>query len=234
MKKKKQVFSVPLFILLLVLATLTAILVVSASLRKINQEQAWRNYVPNPEGKFDLTDSQAIWLNQTVSPVNQKLVQELDQSAKNWQVLGETTEEKWIEVNLTEQKLKAHQGKKVVYEFLISSGKFAPTPVGEYRIWSKFKYTKMEGGIKGTGTYYYLSNVPYTMYFYNDFGLHGTYWHNNFGQPMSHGCVNLSIADSAKLFYWTDPVVPDGEFAVRSTNDNPGTRVVVHGRAPRG
>jgi lipoprotein-anchoring transpeptidase ErfK/SrfK len=53
-----------------------------------------------------------------------------------------------------------------------------------------------------TGPGYYLPNVPYTMYFYGGYGLHGTYWHNNFGTPMSHGCVNLSTADSGWLFDW--------------------------------
>ncbi|MGE5251028.1 MAG: L,D-transpeptidase, partial [Bacteroidota bacterium] len=46
----------------------------------------------------------------------------------------------------------------------------------------------------------YLPNVPYTMYFYKGYGLHGTYWHNNFGTPMSHGCVNLRIEDSKWLY----------------------------------
>ena len=90
-----------------------------------------------------------------------------------------------------------------------------------------------EGGVKGTGTYYYLPNVPYTMFFYQGFGLHGTYWHNNFGQPMSHGCVNLSIPNAEKLFYWAEPSVGTDQNSVRASSDNPGTRVLVHGKTPR-
>lgn len=149
-------------------------------------------------------------------------------------VLGETTgEEKWIEVDLTNQVVRAHEGDRIVYEFPASTGKFVHTPTGEYRIWSKFKYIKMEGGVKGTGTYYYLPNVPYTMFFYQGFGLHGTYWHNNFGQPMSHGCVNLSIPNAEKLFYWAEPSVGTDQNSVRASSDNPGTRVLVHGKTPR-
>jgi lipoprotein-anchoring transpeptidase ErfK/SrfK len=111
---------------------------------------------------------------------------------------------------------------------LVSAGKWAPTPTGDFRIWIKLRYTLMHGGSKELHTYYYLPNVPYTQYFYKGFGLHGAYWHNNFGQPMSHGCVNLSIPDAEKLFYWTSPVLPEGKNQVTPTKDNPGTRVVIH------
>lgn len=143
-------------------------------------------------------------------------------------VLGEASDDRWIEIDLSDQKLYAHNGPNIDYEFLVSSGKWAPTPTGEFRIWTKLRYTKMEGGKKETHTYYYLPNVPYTQYFYKGFGLHGTYWHNNFGQPMSHGCVNLATPDAEKLFYWTSPPVGDGQTIVYPTKDNPGTRVVIH------
>ncbi|MBI5465434.1 L,D-transpeptidase [Candidatus Gottesmanbacteria bacterium] len=137
-------------------------------------------------------------------------------------------EEKWVEIDLSEQKLYAHEGDKIVYTFLISSGKWAPTPKGEFRIWIKLRYSSMHGGNKEDGTYYYLPNVPYVMYFYNGYGLHGTYWHNNFGTPMSHGCVNLSIPDAEKLYEWINPVVPAGKSVVLPTKDTPGTRVIIH------
>jgi len=144
------------------------------------------------------------------------------------QVMGAVSGQKWIEVDLSEQKLTAWEGDKIFFETPISSGKWYPTPTGEFSIWSKFKYTKMEGGIRGTGTYYYLPNVPYTMYFHNGFGLHGTYWHNNFGNPMSHGCINLPTLAAEKLFWWADPPLPPGKNAVRATKGNPGTLVVIH------
>lgn len=143
-------------------------------------------------------------------------------------VLGATSDERWIEIDLSDQRLYAHEGDKIVYEFLVSSGKWAPTPTGEFRVWIKLKYTKMEGGRKENNTYYYLPNVPYTQYFYKGFGLHGTYWHNNFGHPMSHGCVNLATPDAEKLFYWTSPVVPDGKGIAYPSKDEPGTKVIIH------
>lgn len=59
-----------------------------------------------------------------------------------------------------------------------------------------------------SGPGYYLPDVPYVMYFYRGYGLHGTYWHNNFGVPMSHGCVNLRTEDAAWLFDWASVGTP--------------------------
>jgi lipoprotein-anchoring transpeptidase ErfK/SrfK len=86
----------------------------------------------------------------------------------------------------------------------------------------------MSGGTKGTSSYYYLPNVPYTMFFYKSYGLHGTYWHNNFGHPMSHGCVNLPTPIAEKLFYWTEPQLPAGKSSVLTSREISGTKVVVH------
>jgi len=124
--------------------------------------------------------------------------------------------------------LIAWEGGSKFLETLVSAGKWGRTPTGEFNIWSKFKYTKMSGGNKALHTYYYLPNVPYTMYFYKDFGLHGTYWHNNFGTPMSHGCVNLPTVMAEKLFYWSTPALEEGKNSITASNNNPGTRVVIH------
>lgn len=176
------------------------------------------------DGSFDFKEKKAIFLNQEISPLNSPIQEE-----SSSMVLGEVSpEEKWIEVDLSEQKLIAWEGDKKFLETLISSGKWGRTPTGEFRIWSKFRYTKMSGGSKELGTYYYLPNVPFTMYFYKDFGLHGTYWHNNFGQPMSHGCVNLPTLVAEKLFYWTTPSVPLGKNSVLASRLDPGTRIVIH------
>jgi lipoprotein-anchoring transpeptidase ErfK/SrfK len=103
--------------------------------------------------------------------------------------------ERWIDIDLTNQMVYAYEGNTMVNSFLVSTGTWEyPTVVGQYNIWIKLRYTDM------AGPGYYLPNVPYTMYFYKGYGLHGTYWHNNFGTPMSHGCVNLSIPDSEWLF----------------------------------
>jgi len=142
-------------------------------------------------------------------------------------VMGATSGEKWIEIILSEQKLIAWEGNNIYMETPISSGKYYPTPEGEFAVWAKFKYTKMEGGVPGTGSYYNLPNVPYTMFFYKGFGIHGTYWHNNFGQPMSHGCVNAPTLAAEKLFYWTTPTLPLGKNTIIASVGSSGTKVVV-------
>jgi hypothetical protein len=91
----------------------------------------------------------------------------------------------------------------------------------------------MEGG---EGKYYYnLPNVPYVMFFQNDripgsrgFSLHGTYWHNDFGSVHSHGCVNLPTPVAKELYYWIYPVLSNNQKSVYSSEDNPGTRIVIH------
>lgn len=145
-------------------------------------------------------------------------------------VLGDSTGgEKWIEVDLSDQSLKAWEGDRLFLETPISSGKsWTPTIKGEFRVQSKFQYAKMSGGVKGTSSYYYLPNVPYIMFFQGDYSLHGTYWHNNFGHPMSHGCVNLPTVQAEKLFYWTTPTVSQGQRTALASADNPGTRIVIH------
>ena len=76
------------------------------------------------------------------------------------------------------------------------------------------------------GPDYEQPNVPYVMYFYGAYSLHGAYWHNDFGRPRSHGCVNLPVADAKWLFYWTEPPLPAGSAQV--WNSYNGTLVVVH------
>ncbi len=180
-------------------------------------------------GEFGATDEVAIFNNQPVDTKMAELTPTLE--ALNLQkgaVLGETTDNRWIEIDLSDQKLYAHDGDQIVYDFLVSTGKWGRTPTGEWRIWIKLRYTKMSGGSKALHTYYYLPNVPYTQYFYKGYGLHGTYWHNNFGHPMSHGCINMRTPDAEKLFYWTSPPVPQGVNVVYPSKGNPGTKVVIH------
>jgi lipoprotein-anchoring transpeptidase ErfK/SrfK len=103
--------------------------------------------------------------------------------------------EHWIDVNLSQQRVYAYAGDTLMNSFVVSTGTWqTPTVTGKYNIWIKLRSTTM------TGPGYYLPDVPYTMYFYKGYGLHGTYWHNNFGTPMSHGCVNLSIPDAEWLY----------------------------------
>ncbi len=147
--------------------------------------------------------------------------------------------EKRIEVDLTNQRLYAFEGDQKVYDFLISSGKWGRTPTGTFHIWGKFRYTKMSGGSKALHTYYYLPNVPFVMFFSNEeiaasrgFSLHGTYWHDNFGQPMSHGCVNMKTEEAELIYYWSQPTAGDTN-STRSTQYDPGTPITIYGTAPQ-
>jgi lipoprotein-anchoring transpeptidase ErfK/SrfK len=105
---------------------------------------------------------------------------------------------RWIDINLSTQRLYAYEGDVMINAFIVSTGVAAtPTVTGTYKIYARYLYADMHG------PGYYLPDVPYTMYFYKSYGIHGTYWHNNFGTPMSHGCVNMSIADAGWLYNWS-------------------------------
>lgn len=103
----------------------------------------------------------------------------------------------WIEVDLSEQRTYVYEDDVLVNSFVVSTGMpGTPTVTGEFAIYVKVPMQDM------SGPGYYLSDVPWVMYFYDEYGFHGTYWHNNFGTPMSRGCVNLTIDDAKWLYDW--------------------------------
>ena len=126
----------------------------------------------------------------------------IDESGQK--VLGQNVPigEKHIYVDLATQTLYAYQDDTKILQTYISSGRWGKTPVGNFHIWSKLRATRMSGGSGNDA--YNLPNVPYVMFFYRDYGLHGAYWHNNFGHTMSHGCINLRQVDARDLFNWAD------------------------------
>jgi lipoprotein-anchoring transpeptidase ErfK/SrfK len=159
-------------------------------------------------------------------------------TTKDTQVLGQTSADKHIFVDLSTQRLYAYEANQLIYSFPVSTGKWSLTPTGDFRIWIKLRYTRMTGGNPAIGTFYDLPNVPYTMYFSNNevskaagYSLHGAYWHNNFGHPMSHGCVNIGIEDAGKLYYWANP--PTTGNTTYASVDNPGTLVTIYGVTPQ-
>jgi lipoprotein-anchoring transpeptidase ErfK/SrfK len=182
-------------------------------------------------GEFDPNAKKAEFLGQ--SSQLPTFVAEKPNTSK---VLGEVpASAKRIEVDLGSQMLYAYQNDQVVMSFPISSGKWGKTPTGTFHIWIKLKYTRMSGG--SGADYYNLPNVPYVMFFYNEevskgrgFSLHGAYWHNNFGYPMSHGCVNISPVNAGKLYDWASPVAEGNITYVSDTNS--GTDVIIYGTPP--
>lgn len=186
----------------------------------------------NLTGEYDKTEEKGMFHGQ---PTLSYYIPEPKSLA---QVLGSNDSNKRIEVDLTNQKVYAFEGDKKVYEFLVSTGKWSSTPTGTFRIWVKLRATKMSGGSKALNTYYYLPNVPYVMFFGNNeipasrgYSLHGTYWHNNFGHPMSHGCVNMRTEDAEKLYYWTNPSL-NGKSTMYSSAEDQGTPIVIYGVTP--
>ena len=104
---------------------------------------------------------------------------------------------RWIEINLSNQTLTAWQGDVAVMYTNISSGLWGtPTVTGRYAINTKLSAQRM------VGPGYDLPNVPWVMYFYGGYAIHGAYWHNNFGTPMSHGCVNMRPGEAQILYNW--------------------------------
>jgi len=135
--------------------------------------------------------------------------------------------EKWVEVNLYEQSLRVYEGDTMVFATLVSSG--LPewqTVEGLFRLWAKVKAGKMSGGEVGYD-YYFIEDVPWTMYFEGAYGLHGAYWHDGFGFPQSHGCVNMTLADARWLFDWMGPEAGNRNWT-KPTAEDPGTWVFVH------
>lgn len=138
------------------------------------------------------------------------------------------TDAKWISVDLDHQRAYAWEGDKLLKKFAISSGKArTPTVTGVFRIRAKVSSQTMEGGSVAEGDYYNLPNVQWVQYFYQDYALHGAYWHNKFGVPTSHGCVNLTNADAKWLFDWASPTVSYRGWHFMDSA-NPGTLVIVH------
>ncbi|MBI2621339.1 MAG: L,D-transpeptidase [Candidatus Levybacteria bacterium] len=183
-------------------------------------------------GKIDPTQKEGEFMGQKI-----KIPELVAQSPQSQVVLGDSSSNKHIYIDLTNQKLYAKEGDKTIYEFLVSTGKWGRTPTGNFITWIKLRAAKMEGGSKALGTYYYLPNVPYIMYFHGSgipkwrgYGIHGAYWHNNFGHPMSHGCINMRIEEARLLYDWASPPT-EGHTTLVDAN-SPGTPITIYGTAP--
>jgi hypothetical protein len=140
--------------------------------------------------------------------------------------------ERWVDVSLAKQMLVAYEGTRPVYVTLVSTGKKGSeeepfdTPTGRWRIYSKHISSTMDGNTASDGSYS-IQDVPWTMFFYGSYALHGAFWHRSFGHVRSHGCVNLGPSDARWLFFWTTPFLPEGWHGVHATDDSPGTTVIV-------
>lgn len=111
---------------------------------------------------------------------------------------------RWIEVNLFDQTIAIYDNSELVYASVIASG-IEPfwTRPGLFQVYQKLNATLMRGAFEADRSdAYYLEDVPWTLYYDKARALHGAYWHNSFGSPRSHGCVNLSVGDARWIFDW--------------------------------
>ncbi|MBU1221992.1 L,D-transpeptidase [Myxococcota bacterium] len=137
--------------------------------------------------------------------------------------------EKWIDINVSMQTLVAYEGREPVYVAPISTGKKKyPTKYGIFRIWAMKANSDMNSSM-GASERYRVDDVPWAMFFYLGQAMHAAYWHTEFGNRKSHGCVNLTPVDAKWIYDWTDPHMPDGwlEIYVDEKSPVPGTLVVV-------
>lgn len=140
--------------------------------------------------------------------------------------------ERWVDVSLDKQILVAYEGTRPVFTSLVSTGKKGTkdepfeTPTGRWRIRSKHISTTMDGNTASDGNYS-IQDVPWAMFFEGSYALHGAFWHQGFGRPRSHGCVNLGPSAARWLFYWTTPFLPEGWHGVHAHAGSPGTTVIV-------
>jgi hypothetical protein len=150
--------------------------------------------------------------------------------------------DQWIDIDLATQTLIAYEGLTPVFATLVSTGRVRDpddplrdmrTPTGLFRITSKHVTHTMDGDHAADGPYS-IEDVPYVMYFQLAFALHSAFWHDGFGRPRSHGCVNLSPHDARWLFQWAGPRLPQGWHAIFPRADNPATWVNIRGETPEG
>jgi len=114
-------------------------------------------------------------------------------------------EDRWIEINLYEQTISLYENGRLKYATLVSSGSNGWwTQPGVFQVYVKLERDTMSGAFASDRSdYYYLEDVPWVMYYDQARAIHGAYWHNNYGYPTSHGCVNLSHADAQWIFNWS-------------------------------
>ena len=164
---------------------------------------------PNTNRWLELYEVVQIYTTQNVDNADWNLIgpNQWVEARKVAQVVVNTTPpegvttNRWIDVNLAEQTLTVYDNRELVFATVIASG-LEPfwTKPGLFQIFQKIEAETMRNN--DLSDFYYLDNVPWTMYFDGARALHGAYWRTRFGFPQSHGCVNLSVGDSHWLYKW--------------------------------
>ncbi len=172
--------------------------------------------VEGPDGKpwYQITSELDRYLNYAVPAVHMRPIRDEEIAPLSPDV---PASEKRIRVSIARQELTAFEGDTVVFRTSISSGLPSADPIpkgtrttrGQFNISSKSP-SKHMGALQASGApgSYTLPGVPWTSFFIPEYGVafHGTFWHDNFGAPMSHGCINMRTADAKWIFRWVTPV----------------------------
>ncbi|MFW6067680.1 MAG: L,D-transpeptidase [Myxococcota bacterium] len=155
---------------------------------------------------------------------------------------SDVQDSKWVDVDLSSQTLVAYEDDQAVYVTLISSGRVRredvpelnhATPAGTFRFSSKHLTHTMDGDNAIDGPYS-IDDVPYVMYFEGAYATHAAFWHNRFGRPKSHGCINMAPLDARWVFEWADPELPERWHGIYPGDEGPHTSIVIHGETPKG
>ncbi|MFO0658690.1 MAG: L,D-transpeptidase [Polyangiaceae bacterium] len=170
-----------------------------------------------------LETTEGSWVSQKAGPLFQR---------NSWPgFIHEGDTYKWIEVHIREQILIAYEGKHAVFVTRVSTGaggedpdNETSTPKGMWKVQAKHVSATMTGDQVEND--YELQDVPYVQYFQGGYALHAAFWHEKFGTPVSHGCVNLSPRDAAWLFEWTLPEVPSQWHGAEANGE--GTLLFIH------
>ena len=121
--------------------------------------------------------------------------------------------------------LAVHKGNQLLYLTLMSSArKGHKTPLGTYQIYDKSVGWDL-GSRDGAEDPYYMEKVPFVMHYYPRYAIHSAFWHDSFGEPQSHGCINLSPKDAWEVYQRVTPTMPSGWQYVKQTEENSGTIV---------
>ena len=129
----------------------------------------------------------------------------------------------WIDVDLSQQMLAIYEGEVLQYITLISSAREGyKTFTGLYRIYDKATAWDL-GSKQNASDPYYIEQVPWVMHYYPRYAIHSAFWHDDFGHPASHGCINMSPIDAKIVFDSVSPELPDGWRAVFQTPSEYGT-----------
>jgi hypothetical protein len=160
-----------------------------------------------------------------------------DERLRHWvgaaPVEGLAPGETWLDIDVGQQMIAMRTfGTGPIYITLISSGLAErPSPLGVFHMDHKLAYRSM-GNLPASKDQYFIENVPWTMYFLPEYAIHGAYWHDEFGNRRSHGCVNLAPRDARYIYSRVPPLHQPGFFKTFASDQAPGAVVRLRDSTP--